>query len=121
MAVLISRSGKAIGKYSKEWNSKLDDNSICPINFERNVDNLHMSNNSLNTLQNTEEIQYSEIYMTAIENQANIEKKNEPKDWKKQEEYCEEEDPSQSCISVRWVLSRKFKNGQNVTKARLRT
>ena len=28
-AVLISRSGKATGKYSKEWNSKLDDNSIC--------------------------------------------------------------------------------------------
>ena len=51
MAVLISRSGKAIGKYSKEWNSKLDDNSIRPINFEQNVDNLHiMSNNSLNTL-----------------------------------------------------------------------
>ena len=59
--------------------------------------------------------------MTAIENQANIEKKNEPKDWKKQEEHCEEEDPSQSCISVRWVLSRKFKNGQNVKKARLCT
>ena len=32
-AVLISRSGKATGKYSKEWNSKLDDDSIRPINL----------------------------------------------------------------------------------------
>ena len=32
-AVLISRSGKATGKYSKEWNSKLDDDSIHPIDF----------------------------------------------------------------------------------------
>ena len=78
-AVLISRSGKATGKYSKEWNSKLDDDdSIHPIDFERDVDNLHiMSNSSVNTLPNTEEIQYSEIYMTAIENQANIAKMNE--------------------------------------------
>ena len=41
-AVLISRSGKATGKYSKEWNSKLYDNSIRPIDFERDVDNLHI-------------------------------------------------------------------------------
>ena len=76
-AVLISRSGKATGKYSKEWNSKLDDNSIRPIDFEQDIHNLHiMSNNSVNTLPNTEEIQYSEIYMTAIENQANITKMN---------------------------------------------
>ena len=76
-SVLISRSGKATGKYSKEWNNKLDDDSILPMDFERDVDNLNiMSNSSVNTLPNTEEIQYSEIYMTAIENQANITKMN---------------------------------------------
>ena len=118
-AVTISRSGKATGKYSKEWNSKLDDNSIRPIDFERDVDNLHiMSNSSVNTLPNTEEIQYSEIYMTAIENQAIIAKMNELESWKKQEVYCEEY-IAQSCVSVRWVLSRKIKNGEYVTKARL--
>ena len=115
-SVLISRSGKATGKYSKEWNNKLDDDSILPMDFERDVDNLNiMSNSSVNTLPNTEEIQYSEIYMTAIENQANI--TNEC--WKKQEVYCEEEDINQSCISVRRVLSRKIKNGEYVMKARL--
>ena len=91
------RSGKATGKYIKEWNSKLDDDSICPIDFERDVYNLHiMLNSTVNTLPHTEEIQCSEIYMTAIENQANIAKMNEPQSWKKQEVYCEEEDIDQS-------------------------
>ena len=85
-AVLISRSDKATGKYSKEWNSKLDDDSIGAIDFEWDVDNLYiMSNNSVNTLLNTKEIQYSEIYLTAIENQANIAKMNEVGSCKKQE------------------------------------
>ena len=35
---------------------------------------------------------------------------------KKQEVYCLEEGIGQSCISVKWILSRKIKNG---TKARL--
>ena len=80
-----------------------------------------MSNSSVNTLPNTEEIQYYEIYMTAIENQANITKMNELESWKKQEVYCKEEDTDQSCISVRWVLNRKTKNGENVTKTRFCT
>ena len=59
-AVLISGSRKANGKYSKEWNSKLDDDSIHPIDFERDVDNLHiMSHSSVNTLSNTEELQHA--------------------------------------------------------------
>ena len=56
-AIVISRSGKATGKYSKEWSRKLDDDNICPVDFERDVDNLHIiSNSSVNTLPNTEEI-----------------------------------------------------------------
>ena len=60
------RSAKANGKYSKEWNRKLNDDSIRSIDFEQGVDNpdIILSNNSVNT----KEIDYSEIYMTAIEN-----------------------------------------------------
>ena len=88
-AGLISRSGKATGKYSKRWNSKLDDDSIHPIDFEGDMDNLNMiSNSSVNTLPNTDEIQYSDIYMTAKENQANITEINELESWKKQEVHC---------------------------------
>ena len=78
-----------------------------------------MSNSSVNTLPNTKEMQYSEIYMTAIENLANIAKINELGSWKKQEVYCEEEDTGRSCTSVRSVLNCKIKNRKNVTKARL--
>ena len=42
---------------------------------------------------------------------------NELASWKKQEVYCGE-DIGQSCISVKWVLSCKIKNGENVTKDR---
>ena len=87
-AILISRSGKATGKYSKEQNSKFDNDSIRLIDFERGVDNLQiMSNSSVNTLPNTEEIQYSKIYKIAIKYQANIAKMNELESWKKQV-YC---------------------------------
>ena len=58
--MLIKRSGKATGKYSNKWNSKLDDDNIGSINFERDVDNLHiMSHSSVNTLSNTEELQHA--------------------------------------------------------------
>ena len=60
-----------------------------------------MLNTSVNTLPNTKEVQYSEIYVTAIENQAKIAKINELESWKKQELYSEEEDIVQLCISVR--------------------
>ena len=56
--------------------------------------------------------------MTTIENQTNIAKINELESLKKEEVCCEEEDIGQSCISVRWVLSWKIKNAENVTKAR---
>ena len=79
--MLIKRSGKATGKYSNKWNSRLDDDNTGSINFERDVDNLHiMSHSSVNTLPNTEKKkkkQYSEIYMTEIENQANRAKMTE--------------------------------------------
>ena len=53
--MLIKRSGKATGKYSNKWNSRLDDDNTGSINFERDVDNLHiMSHSSVNTLPNTE-------------------------------------------------------------------
>ena len=83
------------------------------------IANIILLNNSLNALSNTEEIQYSEIYMTAIENQAKIAKIYELENWKRQEVYCDEKDIGQWCISVGWVLSHQIKNGGNVVKARL--
>ena len=41
--------------------------------------------------------------------------------WRKREAYSKEEDLGQSCISVRWVITQKFKNGESFIKARLCT
>ena len=46
-------------------------------------------------------------------------KRTQLKNWKKQEVYREEEDKRQSCILLRWAVSQKVKNGENMTKARL--
>ena len=37
---LISRAGKATGKYIKAWNSQFTDGSIKSIDFERDVSDL---------------------------------------------------------------------------------
>ena len=59
--------------------------------------------------------------MTEVEKQATTAKSTELENWKKQEVYVEEDDINQSCISAKWVLSWKVKEGQSITKARLYT
>ena len=45
-------------------------------------------------------------------------KSKELNNWKQQNVY-KEKDAGQQCISVRWVITRKIVNGENITKARL--
>ena len=75
--------------------------------------------NATNPQTNTEKVLCSKIYLNELENQAMEAKMTELGNWKRQEVYREEEDMGQSYISVRWVLSQKVKNGENITKARL--
>ena len=39
--------------------------------------------------------------------------------WSKQNLYIEENDIGQSCISTRWVVTKKLVDGETITKARL--
>ena len=71
-AKLISRAGKATGKYSKAWNSQLTDGSIKSIDFERDVSDLKNVKNYPETNDNTtndilEEIYLADTYMTEME------------------------------------------------------
>ena len=121
---LISRLGKANGKYKKAWDSKLDDKTMQSIDYEKDAVSLeHLpkssASNATNPQTNTKEVLCSKIYLIELENQTTEAKMAELGNWKKQNVYREEEDMGQSCISVRWVLSQKVKNGQNITKARL--
>ena len=105
---LISRSGKLSGKYRNAWNCELndEDKTITSIDFERDVTDLQLVPNVLIQHKNySEEIHYSEIYITEIENQSMNAKLLELENWKIQEVYIEEENIGQHCLSVRWVFS----------------
>ena len=46
-------------------------------------------------------------------------KLTELENWNKQNVYIEENDIGQSCISTRWVITKKVVDGETITKARL--
>ena len=65
-ATLISKSGKATGKYKNGWNSQLDDRTVTPIDFDQDISSLEIIPDSNS---NIEEIHYSQIYITELEKQ----------------------------------------------------
>ena len=85
------------------------------IDYEKNGVHLIVQISKLTPIK----ILYSKIYLTELENQTMKPKMTELENWKKKEVYSEEEDMGQMSISLRWVLSWKVKNGENITKARL--
>ena len=94
------------------------------IDYEKDIVSLeHLlkssASNATNPQTNTEEVLCSKIYLAELENETMEAKMTELENWRKQEVYRQEEEKEQSCISVRWVLSRKVKNRENITKARL--
>ena len=122
-AKLISRAGKATGKCSKAWNSQLTDGSIKSIDFERDVSDLKNVKNYPETNDNTtngilEEIYLADTYMTEMEKWKLDAKLIELENCNKQNVYIEENDIGQSCISTRWVITKKVVDGETITKAR---
>ena len=122
-ATLIFRSDKATRKYKNALNNKLDDGTMQSTDYERDLVSLkHLPKSSASNATypqtNTEKILCSKIYLSELENQTMAATMTELENWKKQEVYREEKDMGQSCISFRWVLSRKVKNGENITKER---
>ena len=118
-AKLLSRSGKATGKYKNAWRD------IQSINFDRNVAfwNLVDKNNSNSVryqyvdrnCSDDDEEQVSEIYLSHLEENIKA-KMKELESWKKQQVYEEVENKGQYCISVRWVLKPKYIDGVLSTK-----
>ena len=111
-AKLISRAGKATGKYSKAWNSQFTDGSIKSIDFERDVSDLKNVKNYPETNDNTtndisEEIYLEDTYMTEMEKCKLDAKLIELENWNK------------TCILTRWVITKKLIDGETITKIRL--
>ena len=66
-----------------------------------------------------EEIQYWHIYLSEIEQNKSDGKTAELESWKSQGIYTEVENNNQTCVSTRWVKSKKSLEGKPITKARL--
>ena len=101
-------------KYKNSWNSQLHDEIVTSIDFDRDISSPQIITDS-NI--NIEEIHYSQIYITEFEKQVFEAKTKELNSWKEQNVYLE--DSGQPCISVRWAISRKIADENNITKAKL--
>ena len=100
------RVGKSKGK-NKFWlNVKNKDGSLESLNFEE-LSEWRPSDEEvlINTSHESEEITGAKL--------------DELQSWKRNNVYCEVDDKGQQCISVRWVITKKMKDGNSVVKARL--
>ena len=84
----------------------------------KNVKNYpELNDNTPNDI--SEEIYLVDTYMTEAEKCKLDAKLTEIENWNKQNVYIEENDIGQSCISTRWVITKKVLDGETITKARL--
>ena len=95
------------------------DETVKSIDFESDVSSLTLIPPEVASQTNTEEVLYSQVFLTELENQTFKAKLLELESWQKQNVYVAEDDIGQNCISVRWVISKKIVNGEHITKARL--
>ena len=70
-ATLLSRSGKVTGKYNNAWNVRLNDadETVKSIDFESDVSSLTLIPPEVASQTNTEEVLYSQVFLTELENQ----------------------------------------------------
>ena len=104
---IVSRAGKATGKYKNCYNLTNDtDGSTDWINLNDLDDVSTLSDDSDRVI----------LFNTAeVENAKEVEMKN----WHDNNVYDEVEDVGQSAVSVRWVITEKVKNNRTIVKARL--
>ena len=106
-ANVIRRAGKSTAR-NKFWlNVKdIEDGSLKRLNFEKLSEWRPLDEEVLiNTSYESEEVTRAKL--------------DELESWKRNNVYSEVDDKSQQCISARWVITRKMKDGNSVVKARL--
>jgi len=107
---IISRAGKARGNYGNCFNVESDTGDIKWIDFDRGVKDWSVAEPLSNTsflASSHDSSKVVEAKMVEIEN------------WKRNGVYEEVADSGQSTVSVRWVITEKFKDGNALIKARL--
>ena len=105
---VVSRAGKATGKYKDCYNFRWDsDGSISWADLSRDFSTWKIvgEGTEMMILFNSEEVMCA--------------KEKEIQNWRDNKVYEEVEDIGQESLSVRWVVTEKVKGGQTVVKARL--
>ena len=110
---VLSRSGKATGKYKNNWNVENTDGKIVDLNFEKDIDVWEYSETDV------EEINLCNVFTSELDNEKERAKHNELQNWINENVYEEVDDVGQETISVRWVITPKVIEGKWSTKARL--
>ena len=104
---LVSRAGKATGKYGNCFNMKHDSHGgIEWVNLNDLSDVLIIPEND-------------ERVVMFVSDDVEAAKYKEIQNWQENNVYEETSDLGQSCISVRWVVTEKLKDGKTIVKARL--
>ena len=112
---VVSRAGKATGKYKHNWNVLKDGEEVpVELDFENQVYEWKFQD-----LYSTDEIQQCEIYLAQVNKEVDDAKHMELENWKREEVYEEVSDEGQEAMSVRWVVTPKIVDGEKRTKARL--
>lgn len=105
---ILSRAGKASGKYKNCFNVQKDsDGSIDWFDFDKDFTEVIKIHDE------------EEVLVTTYSDTVQYAKEQEIQNWLTNEVFEEVENMGQKYISVRWVVTEKVKNGELTTKARL--
>ena len=114
---VLSRSGKATGKYKHNWNVETATGEIVEMDFSKEIGNWEYVEQD--NLHDSEEINLCHIFNAEADEKTLEAKQRELKSWIDEEVYEEVEDKGQTTVSVRWVVTPKIIDGVWSTKARL--
>lgn len=107
IAKVISRAGKSTGHYKYCYNIKKMDGEMQWIDLFRGVQRWRPVEDE------------SEVLVTYTEDIVGQAKLREMSNWTANDVFQEVDDLGQRCISLRWIITEKFKDGNPLIKARL--
>ena len=106
-ALVLGRAGKATGA-NKYWiNIEREDKTLGSLNLENVTEMKELEQSVFFGVAHSNDLETRQAMAKELES------------WKDLGVYVEEEDVGQQCISTRWVITEKYKEGSRVVKARL--
>lgn len=107
-AKVLSRAGKATGRYKNCYNIEKDsDGTIIWMDLEKDFTEWKAVDDD------------TEVLIMSNNDSVMVAKEVEMKNWIDNDVFIEVEDSGQFTISARWVVTEKIKNGERIVKARL--